>query len=615
METLVAAEGNDEQQVNGTSDENISPPLSFPKEIADPVVYKLVRVEGDGRLVPATDDEVMEVEDLLEDDKIELPLVADTGQNKGFSSEKANLEGSEGFLQSDNAEVDAEKLNARLEYIEVMLQKVKQEERLRLSCASPDRSSDCKIMDGKPSDQLNKLRASNEKLQSEVTLQEPIPLLSPRLNKSQTYEKGGTETFLRSTDGLLNNGSSASAHSTSSKPDFSILKEEICLDNLSIKELHETFKATFGRETSVKDKLWLKRRIAMGLTNSCDVSTTTFIIRGKTLVRNKVTEENSKSVDTTLTKDQVVVNDNCKDLPSNPTNQMEDQGVLSGKIFGKSDVESGYKSEDIHMEERAAKRVRKPTRRYIEELSEVESRECSGRFLSSVKNTGPTPSSPKYIARPVSNVRSDGTVVVTRQDSLGGSGVLVPYVSRVRRGRPRKNFMALMVISKAEKEKQPVFTCRSEHQQNVELENLDSSRGNSDDNVVTVPTAKGGTRRKHHRAWTLTEVMKLVEGVSRYGAGRWSEIKRLAFASYTYRTSVDLKDKWRNLLRASFAQSPTDKGMKNSRKHASMPIPAPILLRVRELAEMHAQSAPDLSSGKLAGRSGRNVNEARTGYL
>jgi len=63
----------------------------------------------------------------------------------------------------------------------------------------------------------------------------------------------------------------------------------------------------------------------------------------------------------------------------------------------------------------------------------------------------------------------------------------------------------------------------------------------SDDNIVTVPTAKGGMRRKHHRAWTLVEVIKLVEGVSRCGAGRWSEIKRLSFASYSYRTSVDLK--------------------------------------------------------------------------
>jgi hypothetical protein len=59
----------------------------------------------------------------------------------------------------------------------------------------------------------------------------------------------------------------------------------------------------------------------------------------------------------------------------------------------------------------------------------------------------------------------------------------------------------------------------------------------SDDN----PKTKRGGKRKHHRAWTLCEVVKLVDGVARYGAGKWSEIRRLAFSSYSYRTSVDLK--------------------------------------------------------------------------
>jgi hypothetical protein len=59
-------------------------------------------------------------------------------------------------------------------------------------------------------------------------------------------------------------------------------------------------------------------------------------------------------------------------------------------------------------------------------------------------------------------------------------------------------------------------------------------------NSKSVPKG-GNVRRKHHRAWTLCEVLKLVEGVARYGAGRWSEIRRLSFTSYSYRTSVDLK--------------------------------------------------------------------------
>lgn len=63
----------------------------------------------------------------------------------------------------------------------------------------------------------------------------------------------------------------------------------------------------------------------------------------------------------------------------------------------------------------------------------------------------------------------------------------------------------------------------------------------SDDSVTRTRSGKGVTRRKHHRLWTLSEVMKLIDGVSQYGVGRWTEIKRLLFSSSAYRTSVDLK--------------------------------------------------------------------------
>ena len=77
--------------------------------------------------------------------------------------------------------------------------------------------------------------------------------------------------------------------------------------------------------------------------------------------------------------------------------------------------------------------------------------------------------------------------------------------------------------------------------------------------------------------------MKLVDGVARFGAGKWSEIRKLSFSSYSYRTSVDLKvcflvhqkltncdfifqsnllfvqDKWRNLIRATQTQLPAQK--------------------------------------------------------
>ncbi|KAG2728695.1 hypothetical protein I3760_01G216600 [Carya illinoinensis] len=551
----------------------------------------------------------MEVGDFLEDDKSEMHDVADTVQilgcmcDEGLSSEKTLIESSEGLLKSKNSEADACKLNARLE--------------------------------------------------------ECFPSSTFSLKDDHINQFGDTGGCPKPPDKMMESGSSAAAVCAGLNPDFSKLKGEICLDKLSIRELHEVFKATFGRETTVKDKLWLKRRISMGLTNSCDISTTMFTTKDNKLVK-KGDAEGSKDVDGSFTHDPSVgtIDVNCKGSPSSHGSQSEDHQIGSGKKLRNHNVELDSGSEQLHTEQRTAKRIRKPTKRYIE-LSEVDSRDNSQRLMSSPKNAGLGQIAPRSFATPVRNVLSDGRTVVTRLDSLGGSGVHVPYVSRVRRSRPRKNVMALVkfnpsgmgmttkLVKKAlgvhssqtdedigtkvlkrksfvDQIRQPYFAklekdmhhsvmSRSELGENLRTTQADSSGDNSDDNVVTVPTAKGGMRRKHHRAWTLVEVMKLVEGVSKCGAGRWSDIKRLAFASYSYRTSVDLKDKWRNLLKASFAQAPPDDVM-NSRKPTSMLIPEPILERVRELAETNARVPPNLSTSKSTVGS-RNSQDTTSGYL
>ncbi|XP_044487526.1 uncharacterized protein LOC123212447 isoform X3 [Mangifera indica] len=643
--SVVKVEGNEEGKCKESGVEKSSSSLSSPKLGADPVVYKLVRVEGDGRLVPATDDELMEVGNLLADDKIEMHLVADTGQTGGSSSGMPQFESSEGLSQSENTEVDVGKSNMHVECIEEMLQEVKQDETHLLACGLPDHSSAYVIVEGQCSDQNDKMPGIDEKLQSEIPLQGNDASSSPSFRRSHINHSGSVGECSNPPNELIEGQSSASAVCISSKPDFSRLKGEICLDNLSIKELHETFRATFGRETTVKDKQWLKRRIAMGLTNSCDVSVSSFIIKDNKLV-SKGKEESCNDEGITSMSDTVVgvVNVECKDASTSQCSQMEEHHTSSVERQRNSSADKYHRSEDLHADQVAAKRVRKPTRRYIEELSEVESKESSGKSIFSSKSFGLRQTFPKAHTRPV-RIASSNRTVVMRLDSLGGSGVQIPYVSRVRRSRPRKDIMALMefypksmgmtaaLVKKtfSVHSSQPndesgniILEARSDFQkmqhpgQNMESKHVDPSGDTSDDNVVTVPTGKGGMRRKHHRAWTLSEVTKLVEGVSRYGAGRWSEIKRLAFASYSYRTSVDLKDKWRNLLKASLAQTPPDK-MVNPRKHASgMPIPAPILLRVRELAKRQSQVPPNISStSKLAGTTGRNnVHETRSsGYL
>ncbi|XP_027335040.1 uncharacterized protein LOC113849369 isoform X2 [Abrus precatorius] len=651
METVVGIEDNDDGKLEDSGVDRSSSAVSSPKQIANPVVYKLVRVEGDGRLVPATDDEVMEVEDFLEYENSEMRVVADTGQSlecisiERSSSGKLRLECSEG-----TAEADLGKLNAKFQ----MLQKVKEEEKLRLSCGSPVHShvnidSQCSadkfpIMDGKA--------------QSETPYQE-IPSIASSLNYSHSNQSGSIDQCSRPSEGVIESGSSASAVYYNLKPDFSMVDGEICLDKLSIRELHELFKVTFGRQTTVKDKQWLKRRIAMSLTNSCDVSATTFIVKDNKIVR-KCEEDSSKNMNAAslISSENMAEEEdvNFNDSSAVKGCGIEDNLVVSETRLRNHNTEHGLGHENHQIEERAAKRIRKPTKRYIEELSEHEFREHSPRSLISNKNMGLGHVSPTSYVRPSRNAFSDGRTFITRLDSLGGSDVLIPCASRDQRSRPRKNITSLMkfhptgmgeaaklgnkllgehgfdagseIQDKVLKSRMPAkfhqpvrptypllmverSACEPAKEtielwQELRPEKADPSSHTSDDNIVTVPTAKGGMRRKHHRAWTLVEVMKLVEGVSQCGPGRWSEIKRLSFSSHSYRTSVDLKDKWRNLLKASFA----DDGI-NARKHGTVMIPETILVRVRELAEMNSQVPPS----KLTGGAGNVHGGDRSGYL
>ncbi|KAI7728336.1 hypothetical protein M8C21_001814 [Ambrosia artemisiifolia] len=579
-------------------------------------VYQLARVVGDGIYIPATNDEVMNAEDLI-DHKSSLHFVLDNSQTAVCTS------------NDDTFDQDFMPIVCELEDILKLEDPSTQEEK---SDAVVDTTVD-----------LSKLNPQFE----EVAPSESTPL-------DQSGDRKQADPVPESAE----SEPSISTVCDSWKPDFSKLKGEICLDNLSVKELQATFKATFGRETSVKDKQWLKRRISMGLSNSCDVSITTFNIENNEVKKDKLEDCNNKdenrNKDLTRPEGRNVGGDDKISAGQSQNIQMEDH--LSGSS---KNVQSDAPKRPIAFEDdsQGNKRVRKPTRRYIEEASESDSRDHSGRQVSSVRSSG---NGSRTRVRPIHNIQPIRRPLVTRQDSLGGSGVEVPYVSRIRRGRPRENFMSLMrfqpcgigmttrLVNKAHDGHDPQSDNDVENQelkatpttkwplqpepgeneqyseQSADLNN-NSDEGHvdsyadvdSDENILTVPTAKGGMRRKHHRPWTLSEVVKLVEGVSRHGAGRWSEIKRIAFATCPHRTSVDLKDKWRNLLRASFAQLPAEKGVQNSKKHSSIPIPAPILLRVRELAEMQSQVSPDLRAVKFDGHSGtgRNVNDIRSGFL
>ncbi|KAG7589893.1 SANT/Myb domain [Arabidopsis suecica] len=642
MGTVVGTVEDRRDMFEGSAQTMITP-FSSTNQIGNPVAYKLVRVSGDGSLVPATDEEILEVnetdmhiasdacqtvgylatdEENSEINETDMHIASDACQTVGYlpadgiPSRLSRLESSKainsGLLQSDNVQPYTDQSN------EEMLQKVEQEERLgnvhesQIPSTPPDANIQC-------SSENNFFEEDQD--HHEDLLQELIPFSSNVQNECDMNQSDKIEPCSNAEASPKETSLSAAAQ----KPDFSRVRGEICLDNLPIKALQETFRATFGRETTVKDKTWLKRRIAMGLINSCDVPITNLRVKDNKLVGNQEKSNNGTNAISNDMGDDVRAT-KVKDAPSS-TDHVNGHSKASGNILGGNHY---YASDDYSSEQRAAKRVRKPTRRYIEELSETDEKQQNDKSMIHSKDQ--RLSAEKSEVRSIS-VSSGKRVTVTRMVSLAGSEIEVPYVSHVRRSRPRENIMALMgchsscledkasaternlnlspsqlssdvvnrdsVEMSASRPVQKEFATSddnneehiiSEVDQDMEPEHTESSGNSSDDNNnIGVPIMQGGTlRRKHHRAWTLSEVTKLVEGVSKYGAGKWSEIKKHSFSSYSYRTSVDLKDKWRNLLKSSFAQSPSH-STGNLKKHGSMHIPTQILLRVRELAEKQSQ--------------------------
>jgi hypothetical protein len=102
--------------------------------------------------------------------------------------------------------------------------------------------------------------------------------------------------------------------------------------------------------------------------------------------------------------------------------------------------------------------------------------------------------------------------------------------------------------------------------------------------VRSAGTAKNA-KKKHH-PWTVEETMALINGVSITGVGKWAEIKRLENPEISdvlvNRTAVDLKDKWRNLIR--IAKLPKA-SLKARLAKSQSDIPLETMLQVKDLME------------------------------
>ncbi|KAK3159252.1 hypothetical protein QOZ80_2AG0147830 [Eleusine coracana subsp. coracana] len=596
------------------------------KGSSDPVVYQLVRVEGDGTLVPATEDEVLQFEHFLHDEKVDLPSIEDVRHgDELFSNDCMLLKKSDSEDDSsklETADVGTEKLCASLE-----------ENRLQsLDDSSPLK---CTVVHDQQPDKLHPEQGDNNIAHRPNASTETAK--SAVLNDSFIAEKDNGDACSRPVDDSCTRENDSPV---ASSVHFSILRGEVCLDDLTIRELQEAFRATFGRQTTVKDKIWLKRRITMGLANSCDVPSSGCVVKDY-----RVFGKDGKQLDVpqaiSLVKDQVINPVNERSSPSSSYYQSEEQQG-SSKRLKRVPVTNDEPQRNLLDEHCTIKRVRKPTKRFIEELSDNEARDSPEKLSSPAKRVAHDEVMLKPPVTPFQEVDSTRTSYPTRKDTLGGFSVHVPYVSRMRRGRPRKRFIwfvgnkplvqfeeAQTTVGamlendieegdhamKAFKDPPMVNAVKGGHIEAVDNKGVHKLQGNAY-NAAANPKTNRAFTRKHHRAWTLCEVMKLVDGVALYGAGKWSEIRKLAFSSYSYRTSVDLKDKWRNLIRASKTQLPAleDGDCPRKSNPAIVPIPPSILLRVKELNELQSQGGGFTAPVKFSGPNSKVVQGEGSGF-
>ncbi|KAM2242563.1 hypothetical protein ACFX1S_009503 [Malus domestica] len=217
------------------------------------------------------------------------------------------------------------------------------------------------------------------------------------------------------------------------------------------------------------------------------------------------------------------------------------------------------------------KRLRKPTRRYIEEFSGKKSKDSKGREDCSAVTATENGRLKARSQTKNHHQRPRTLAAVPEDDLISENQTLAEF--RKQRTRQKKYASISMLESESdesyESDEQPITS-------------------ESEDDSVSRKRSTKQDRRKHQRMWTPSEVTTLVDGISQYGVGRWTDIKRLLFASSPYRTPLDLRDKWRNILRRSCG-----KELKNEARFLSVEqkemraLPKSLVPRVRELATVH----------------------------
>ncbi|KAH8963081.1 hypothetical protein BDL97_05G134100 [Sphagnum fallax] len=241
---------------------------------ADRLVYKLVKVGDDGSVLPATEDEVFQ--SLVEGRSAELApsFTGGSDSNEDYEDE----EGSGGSLDSDDDDLDAKedpsfsselknlvaerkKLLARFEVVDTMLSRVDAEQQNRVSLEDQAGS----VLGHKSN--LSVYMSTGDAIGDYKRQRRPNP-------RYFDFDAKGTHRARAVVNQKPSTWTSTKVQAPKSVgvPVVNSMPNPTSLENLSIRELHEAFRSTYGRDTSVKDKHWLKRQISTGWSKQRDAA-------------------------------------------------------------------------------------------------------------------------------------------------------------------------------------------------------------------------------------------------------------------------------------------------------------------------------------------------------
>ncbi|KAG9441761.1 hypothetical protein H6P81_017615 [Aristolochia fimbriata] len=504
----------------------------------DKLTYKCVRVDGEGSFVAASEDNVLEVEHLLavpDDEKILMDdiLCFESKDSELLIRDDVPCSDDCYQLNTDFGALDCnimqdERQEPKFDFLDSILQGLNEDS----FHDTPGFSSEC-------ADYLLGTGNGN--------------LYTGELSACFSLKDVGATGMLDSSEAVVSIPS----------------QYDTVLDKMTIGELHEAFQKAFGQETSVKDKQWLKRHVLFGLQNCMELENVSSL-----LDNGPSSHENEDGLLCTSGSQVLLEGKDMNDILKSNYSEGETTGFQISNLVDKENVVL------------TPKRQRKPTRRYIEESSDVSCRHSSGRPDTPVNSSMDNVLQPRSQNRLI-HQRNLATARVIGKEDIVGRSATDTRKPRTGRGRPRKRFSSLVGHDSDESKEYELLSVVPKINRVLESPQYESQDEEVSDDSILVRRSGKATRRKHHRLWNLSEVMKLIEGVSRFGVGRWTDIKRMLFAASAHRTSVDLKDKWRNLLRASCLQRQSKKEMEQRKKHASYPIPQSVLRRVRELANIY----------------------------